>query len=267
MTGIFINTFKKALADGTRPLFGLWQGIPDTTCAEIGAGAGFDWVLVDGEHAPFDLKAVMAHLQAVAPYGIPTLVRPPHGDPALIKQFLDIGAQTLLVPMVETAAQARDLVKATRYPPQGIRGLGTSLARAARWNRIPGYAREANDQICLVVQVETALALENLQKIAAVPEVDGIFIGPSDLGASMGHPGNSTHPEVVAAIEQALATIVAADKYPGVLALTVDMAGRYIARGARFIGVGIDTLLLAQATERLARQYLSADKSPVSSSP
>lgn len=249
------NQFKQALRMN-KPLFGLWQGIADTTCAEIGAGAGFDWLLIDGEHAPFDIKSIMAHLQAIAAYQIPAIVRPAEASPTLIKQLLDIGAQTLLIPMVENGEQAKQLVSAVRYPPQGNRGLGTSMARAAKWNRVADYIHQANDNICLIVQVETASALTKLSEIVAIDGVDAVFIGPSDLSASMGYPGQAEHPKVVAAIEQALKTIIQAGKHAGVLAMSKELIENYIAQGASFIGIGVDTSLLVKATQQLASGYI-----------
>lgn len=255
------NKFKQALS-GDKPLFGLWMGIPDTTVAEIGAGAGFDWVLVDAEHGPFDLKSIMAHLQAIAPYSVSPIVRPVEGRTALIKQLLDIGAQTLLIPMVDTVEQARQLVKAAYYPPAGIRGLGTSMARAANWNRTQNYLQKANDEICIIVQIETVMALNNIEEIVAVEGVDAVFIGPSDLSASMGHIGNPGHPEVVDAIQRAFQIVLAAGKQPGVLAVTKDLALAYVKAGARFVGVGVDAALLANATKQLAADYIDgADNS------
>ena len=249
------NDFKKALTqEGT--LFGLWMGIPDTTVAEIGAGAGFDWVLIDAEHAPFDVSTVMAHLQAIEPYPVSALVRPVEGNTALIKQLLDVGAQTLLVPMVNDAKQAEQIVKASKYPPQGIRGLGTSMARAANWNRTPDYLHKANDQICVIVQIETLDGLNNIEEIAAVDGVDAVFIGPSDLSAAMGHIGNPGHPEVVASIENAFKQIAAAGKAAGVLAVTAELVNQYQTAGAKFIGVGVDASLLANATKKLASEYI-----------
>ena len=249
-----INQFKKALKSGT-PQYGLWLGLPDQISAEICAGAGFDWLLIDAEHAPFSVRDVMSHLQAIAPYNTPALVRPVAGDTALIKQLLDVGAQTLLIPMVETAAQAIQLVKAVRYPPQGVRGLGTSMARAARWNRVGDYLQHANDEICLIVQAETVNALTNLDEIVAVDGVDGVFIGPSDLSASMGHLGNPGHPDVVKAIENGFNTILAAGKAAGVLAVDPVLADNYVKKGASFVGVGVDAALLSNATRNLARQF------------
>ncbi len=249
-----LNTFKRALASGETQ-YGLWLGLPDNSAAEICAGAGFDWLLVDGEHAPFDLQRIMAHLQALAAYPVAPIVRPVTGDPVLLKQLLDIGAQTLLVPMVDTAEQAQALVQAVRYPPDGIRGLGTSLARAARWNQVPDYLQKANEEICLIVQVETAKAMENLPQILAVEGVDGVFIGPSDLSASMGHLGDAGHPEVVAAIGKALQAIQAAGKYGGILCLDPALVDTYREQGAAFVGVGVDTLLLARGARQLVDRF------------
>lgn len=249
------NQFKQAL-NGDKPVFGLWQGIPDTIVAEIGAGAGFDWVLVDAEHGPFDLRSVMAHLQAIEPYPVSAIVRPVEGSTALIKQLLDIGAQTLLVPMVDTTEQAKQIVAAAKYPPMGVRGLGTSMARAANWNRTTDYLDKANDEVCVVVQIETLAGLSNIQEIVKVDGVDAVFIGPSDLSAAMGFVGNPGHPEVIAAIEKAFKVIHAAGKQAGVLAVTKELANKYVEAGARFIGVGVDAALLANATRQLAAQYI-----------
>lgn len=248
------NTFKRAIAEG-KTQYGLWLGLPDSTCAEICAGAGFDWLVIDAEHAPFDLHSILTHLQVMAAYDVHPVVRPVAGDRNLIKQLLDIGAQTLIVPMVETAQQARELVQAVRYPPEGIRGLGTSLARAARWNRIPAYVHKANAEACLIVQVETTTAVNNLAEIVEVEGLDGIFIGPSDLSASMGHPGDPGHPEVVTAIETSIETIIKAGKAAGLLALDPKLARSYVGKGASFVGVGIDTLLLANASKALADSF------------
>ena len=253
-----INLFKQKLT-GKRPLFGLWQGITDTACAEIGAGAGFDWLLIDAEHAPFDVKTAMSHLQAIAVYDVPAIVRPVCGDTALIKQLLDIGAQTLLIPMVDNAQQAEQLVQAVYYPPKGIRGMGTSMARAANWNRIGNYAHCANDEICLIAQAETTTAIENLADIVAVDGIDAVFIGPSDLSASMGYVGNPTHPEVLKTIHQAFTTINNAGKYAGVLAVDKSLVDNYIEAGAKFVGVGVDIALLAQSTQKLVAQYIDSD--------
>jgi 4-hydroxy-2-oxoheptanedioate aldolase len=249
------NEFKAALQKRGWPLIGLWAGLADPVCLEICAGAGFDWLLIDGEHAPNDVRSVLAQLQAVAPYPVHPVVRPLSGDVNLIKQMLDIGAQTLLIPMVESAAQARQLVSAVRYPPEGIRGIGAALARAARWDRIPNYVHEANAQMCLLVQVETRKGLENLEAIAGVEGVDGVFIGPADLSAAMGHPGNPRHPEMHEIIQDAIRRIVATGKAAGILTTDETLARRHLQLGCAFIAVGIDIALLKRETEALARKF------------
>ncbi len=251
-----LNKFKQALAQGG-PLYGLWLGLPDTSVAEIAAGSGFDWLLIDHEHGPFELRDIMGHLQAVAPHPVAPIVRPVEGSPALLKKMLDMGVQTLLIPMVETAEQAAGLVSAVRYPPEGTRGLGTSMARAAQWNRVPGYLKKANAEICLLVQVETASAMKNLDAILAVDGVDGVFIGPSDLSASMGYIGDAGHPEVREVIGTGLASIKAAGKIAGLLCMDPELVAEYVAQGADFVGVGVDTLLLTQGAQRLAQQFKS----------
>ena len=248
------NAFKRALK-GEKPLYGLWLGIPHSSCAEMAAGAGFDWLLIDTEHAPYSVMDVQHHLQAIAPYDVPAIVRPVEGRTAILKQLLDVGTQTFLIPMVDTAEHAEQLVKDLRYPPQGIRGLGTSMARAAHWNGTLDYLHKANEEICLIVQAESTTAIDNLEKIVAVDGVDAVFIGPSDLSASMGHIGNPGHPEVVAAIEKGFATIKAAGKAAGVLAVDPKLAEHYVSLGANFVGVGVDASLLAASVRQLARQY------------
>jgi 4-hydroxy-2-oxoheptanedioate aldolase len=258
-----LNTFKHALRDGPAQI-GLWVGLADGYAAEILAGAGYDWLLIDGEHAPNDVRSVLAQLQAIAsawsamPDGAARpqpVVRVPVGETALIKQFLDIGAQTILVPMVDTAAQAAQLVQAMRYPPEGIRGMGSALARASRWQAYPGYLHEANAQACLLVQAETVEAMQNLDAIAATPGVDGVFIGPADLSASMGFVGQPNHPEVQAVIADGIARILRAGKAAGILATTEEQARRWLAAGARFVAVGVDTMLLAAAAQQLLARY------------
>lgn len=255
------NQFKSALSL-PETLWGLWMGLPDTNCAEICGGAGFDWVLIDGEHAPFDLNSIRLHLQALAPHNTSPIVRIEEGNPTLIKRILDIGAQTLLVPMINTAEQAEQVVEAAMYPPTGTRGIGSSLTRAAQWNRTPQYLRRANDQVCILVQVETKQAIENIEQIASVPGVDGVFIGPSDLSGSMGHIGNPGHPEVVAAIDYAIEKIQQAGKAVGILSIDPQQAQKYARRGVKFIGAGVDTLLLRNGAEALAAQLKQPDYQP-----
>jgi len=248
------NPFKAALREGRRQI-GLWLGLADPYAAELCAGAGFDWLLIDGEHAPNDVRSALAQLQALAPYPTHAILRPPVGQTHLIKQFLDIGAQTLLIPMIETEAQAREMVAAMLYPPAGIRGVGSALARASAFNRTPNYLQKANDEVCLLLQIETRLGLENIDAIAAVPGVDGIFIGPADLAAALGHLGNPTHPDVQAAIEGGIKRIVAAGKAPGILMADEKLARHYLSLGAQFVAVGSDIGLMVAATTALAKRY------------
>lgn len=248
------NQFRDALRAG-RPQIGLWVGLAEANVAEALALAGFDWLLLDGEHAPNDPRSVLAQLRALAPYPVHAIVRPVQADVALVKQYLDIGAQTLLVPMVDTAEQAALMARAMRYPPAGIRGLGASLARAARWNQIDDYLDLADQQMCLLVQAETPRALENLAAIAATDGVDGVFFGPSDLSASMGYRGQPGHPQVQRAILQGIATVRAAGKAAGILATDPALAQQYLQAGALFVAVGSDTALLVQAARTLARSY------------
>ena len=253
-----VNTFKQALAD-KRPQIGLWLGMADPYSAELCAGAGFDWLLIDGEHAPNDLRSILGQLQAIAPYASHPIARIPVGSShigtTLVKQYLDLGVQTLLVPMVDTPEQAADLVRAMRYPPQGIRGMAG--ARASGWGRNPAYVHEANAQVCLLVQAETELSLRHLDAIAGVEGVDGVFIGPADLSASMGHAGNPGHPDVQAAIADGIARIVKAGKAAGILTPDESQARRYLELGATFVAVGLDTNLLAKTTSALAARFKS----------
>jgi 4-hydroxy-2-oxoheptanedioate aldolase len=249
-----LNPFKQAL-QAKSPQIGLWLGLANSYSAELCATVGFDWLLVDGEHAPNDVRSILGQLQAVAPYRSQPVVRPPSGDPVLIKQLLDIGAQNLLIPMIETPEQAALMVAATRYPPAGIRGVGSALARASRWNGIPAYLDRADEQICLLLQIESVQGMKNLDAIAATEGVDGIFIGPSDLSAAMGHRGNPAHPEVQAAIESGIRAIVAAGKAAGILTADEALAKRYLELGCTFVAVGVDTSLLASATRNLLSRF------------
>ena len=254
------NSFKQALHQ-RKTQIGLWMGLGNAVAAEICAGAGFDWLVLDGEHGPNDLTTLLAQLQVVGAYpGANPVVRVPHDSPALLKQILDIGAPTVLVPMVDTAEQAAAIVKACRYPQDdgkgGIRGMAGT--RAARWGRYPNYAKEANAQICVLVQAETREALNNLDAIAATEGVDGVFIGPADLSASLGHVGNPTHPEVQHAIEDAFARILKAGKAPGILMGDETLARHYIALGAVFVAVGVDAMILSRQTSQLADKYKDA---------
>jgi 4-hydroxy-2-oxoheptanedioate aldolase len=248
------NRFLAALREG-RAQIGLWVGLADANAAEALALAGFDWLLLDGEHAPNDPRTVLAQLRALAPYPVQPVVRPVQADVALVKQYLDVGAQTLLVPMIDTPAQAGHMVRAMRYPPAGIRGMGAALARAARWNQVDDYANQADAQMCLLVQVETVEAMRNLPEIAAVDGVDGVFFGPADLSASMGLRGQSGHPDVQRAILEGIATVRAAGKAAGILSADPKLAQRYLEAGALFVAVGVDTALLVKAARELAAAF------------
>jgi len=248
------NPFKDAISRGEK-LIGLWLSLANPYSAEICATAGFQWMLIDGEHAPNDLRSTLAQLQAIAPYPGHPVVRTVDGNPALIKQLLDIGVQTLLVPMVDTPEQALALAASTRYPPEGTRGVGAAAARAARWGMRRDYLELANDETCLLLQAETVASLANLERICAVDGVHGIFIGPADLAASMGHRGRPQHPEVQQAIEGAIRTIVASGKAAGTLTGDPQLARRYLEIGASFVAVGLDVTLLAQGTRRLSADF------------
>lgn len=248
------NHFKRALKEG-RPQIGLWASLADPYAAESLATAGFDWLVIDNEHAPNDLRSTLAALQAVAAYPTHPVVRPRISDVPMIKQLLEVGAQTLLVPMIDSAAQAASTVAAMRYPPRGVRGVGSAAARSSRWSAVPNYLAQADEQMCLLVQVETTTGLANLAEIAAVDGVDGVFFGPADLSASMGLLGQPTHPEVVAAITQAMATVRDAGKAPGILTMDDASARHYLAAGALFVAVGVDAMLLIQAARALSAAY------------
>ncbi len=247
-----MNLFKQTLKEG-RVQIGLWASFADPYPTEIVANAGFDWLAIDCEHAPNDLRTVLAQLQAMSGTPAQPVVRLPIGDPVLIKQYLDIGAHTLLVPVVESAGQAAMLVAATRYPPEGFRGVATG--RAARWGRVKDYLANAAREICLLVQVETRKGLDALDAILAVDGVDGVFIGPSDLAASLGHLGDPGHPDVIATIENAIARIKAAGKGAGILTADNALAQSYIDQGVTFCAVGVDTLMLSNAAMALARKF------------
>ena len=246
--------FKQRLAARER-LIGMWVASASPVIAELCAGSGLDLLLIDAEHAPNDLPSLQAQLQAVAPYPITPVLRPPIGDAALIKQYLDIGATALLIPMVSSADEATELVRATRYPPAGIRGVGSSFGRSGRWGRTVGYLGTAGDGITLLVQVETVAALDQIEAIAAVDGVDGIFVGPADLAASMGHLGETDHPDVVARVDDAIRRIVAAGKPAGVNAFAEDAARAYLDAGASFVLVGADVTILVRESTALADRY------------
>jgi len=246
-----VNAFKRAIAAG-RQQVGLWVSLSSAYAAEVVAGAGFDWLLLDTEHSPGDVPTVLAQLQAVAGYpSVSPVVRPAWNDKVLIKRHLDVGAQSLLVPYVSTAEEAAAAVAAIRYPTRGVRGVA-GTTRAARFGRIPDYAKRAEEELCLLVQVETREALANLEAIAKTDGIDGVFIGPADLAAALGHLGNPGHPEVQSAIADAIARIRACGKPPGILAMDEAGARRYMEAGTVFTAVGMDVAILARESSRLA---------------
>lgn len=250
-----VNRLKLRLAAG-ETVFGSWLGMADPYAAEMAATCGFDWLLIDGEHAPNDLRSTMAQLAVIEPSSSLPVVRLRDDDPARIKQVLDAGAQSLMIPMIETAEQALRALRATRYPPEGIRGIGSSLARASRFSAIPDYLKTANDQICLILQVESRAGLSALDDILAIDGIDCVFIGPADLAADMGHLGNAGHPEVRAAVLDALARIAASGKAAGMLSTEEGFIADCVQAGARFVGVGIDVVAYVGAMRTLARKYV-----------
>lgn len=248
MNQVLANPFKAGLQKGDVQI-GLWLSSTSSYLAEIAATSGYDWLLIDGEHAPNTAQDLYHQLQAIAPYNSHPVIRPLEGSRALIKQVLDIGARTLLIPMVDDAKQAREVVAATRYPPEGVRGVGASVARAARWGRVENYMARANEEFCLLIQMESKAALENLDEILAVEGIDGVFIGPADLSASLGYPDNAGHPEVQRIIQQSLRRIRDAGKAAGFLAVNPAMAEKCIEWGANFVAVGVDTMLYSEALD------------------
>jgi 2-keto-3-deoxy-L-rhamnonate aldolase RhmA len=247
------NGFKQALAEG-RLQIGLWSALASNIVAEIIADAGFDWILLDTEHAPNEITGLLPQLQAMSRGTAVPIVRPAWNDPVLIKRIMDLGVHSLLVPWVQTAEEARRAVEATRYPPAGVRGSAGGV-RAARFGRISDYLRQANAQVCLLVQAETQAALDQLEAIAAVEGVDGVFIGPADLAASLGHLGHPDHPAVQEAIANAARRLRAVGKAAGILAPREEDARRYIDWGFSFVAVGSDSGLLARGADALARAF------------
>jgi 4-hydroxy-2-oxoheptanedioate aldolase len=260
------NPFKAALQAG-RPQIGLWLGLADAYVSELFASTGFDWLAIDAEHAPNDPRSVLAQLQALAPYPVHAVVRTASGDPTLLKQYLDIGAQTLLVPMVESAEQAARIVAATRYPPAGTRGVGSALARASRWNQIGDYLHGCAKELCVLVQVESTAGLDNLPAIAATEGVDGVFFGPADLAASMGRLGKTADARVQDAIAHGIETVRTAGNAAGVLSADPAVARKYLALGALFLAVGIDTTLLVRAASELRAVFKDTADAPQSLAP
>lgn len=247
------NAFKQALSRCERQI-GLWSGLASPIAAEILAGAGFDWIVIDGEHAPNDISTLLPQLQAMRGGAAEPVFRVPWNEPVIIKRALDVGARSLLIPFVQNAEEARKAVAATRYPPLGIRGVAVT-PRATDYGRIQGYHRNAHLDTCVLVQLETKAALKEIEAVAAVEGVDGIFIGPSDLAAAFGHLGNPTHPDVQAAIKDAGARIRAAGKSAGMLTGNADDAEALFDLGFNFTAVGSDVGILARGAENLAARF------------
>ncbi|MEM7237562.1 MAG: HpcH/HpaI aldolase/citrate lyase family protein [Pseudomonadota bacterium] len=247
------NAFKAALTTRRRQI-GMWSALASPVAAEIIAHSGFDWVLIDTEHAPNDLPDVLAQAQALAAGPAPVLARPAWNDTVVIKRLLDIGIQSLIVPFVQNADEAAAAVAATRYPPGGVRGVAGG-SRATRYGRVSGYHARAHDELAVVVQIETAEAVAQIDEIAAVDGIDALFVGPADLAASMGHLGNIGHPDVQAAIREAATRAHAAGKPIGTLAVDVDVANIYFDYGYDFIAVAVDAVLLARAADALVAEF------------
>lgn len=247
------NGFKAAIGKGELQV-GCWLGLASAYVAEISASAGYDWLVVDAEHAPNDLQSIIAHLQVIAASDSHAVVRPPIGEVWIIKRLLDAGAQTLLIPMVESAEQAQTLVDAVTYPPHGVRGVGAALARASNFSAIPDYITTARDEICLLVQVENRKGIDALDDILAIDGIDGVFIGPADLAADMGFAGQANSAQVKAAILGAMEKIIAAGKAGGVLTLDAELQTQCRALGASFIATDIDVTLFASTIRKAAER-------------
>lgn len=248
------NRFKTALEDRTVQV-GLWQTLGTPVTVELCAAAGFDWLLLDAEHAPHSIPNLMAQLQAMNGSRSHPIVRLPATDATSIKQVLDIGAMTILAPFVESAAQAEAIVAATRYAPEGIRGLAAGQIRASRWGRDRSYIDDANEQICILAQIESRAGIDALDAIVAVDGIDAIFIGPADLAASLGHRGQPNHPEVRKVIDTVIGRVTRAGKAVGLLTLSDELAQAYIAAGCTFVGVGTDATILANGVDDLAARF------------
>jgi 4-hydroxy-2-oxoheptanedioate aldolase len=244
-----INHLKAALAAKT-PQFGIWLNLASSYSAELLAGCGFDWLLIDGEHGPNSIPTMLTQAQTIG-NRTNIVVRIPVGEAHLVKQVLDLGIQTVMVPMIESVDHAEEMVRAMKYPPEGIRGLGASVARAADFGRVSDYLSTANTQTCLILQVESRAGLSALPGILALNSVECVFIGPSDLAADMGFPGNTAAPEVQAAIDAAVMQIIASGKAAGILTFDLALAKRYREMGVTFLGVGGDIPLLVKAASGL----------------
>jgi 4-hydroxy-2-oxoheptanedioate aldolase len=248
-----INPFKRAIKSG-RSQIGFWCSLASNVSIEIVAGSGFDWLLIDTEHSPNELPMVYSQLQAAAGGTAHPIVRPPWNDMVVIKRYLDAGVQTFLIPTVQSEEEARQAVAFTRYPPRGVRGFA-STSRSSRFGRVKDYHTLCEEEICVLVQIETQRGLDNLEAIARVEGVDGVFIGPGDLSAGIGYLGNLGHPEVQRVIGDAIARIKACGNVPGILTPDETLARGYIAAGCLFTAVGSDSGLLARGSEQIAQKF------------
>ncbi len=237
------NKLKRSLRDGEVTL-GIWNALVNPYVAELCAGAGYDWMVIDAEHGPFTLPDILQHIQAVSRFDIPVAVRVEENNAAKVKRVLDLGVQNLIFPMVNNTTEAEEAVKSTRYAPRGVRGVAPAMSRAAEFGDIKDYVKLVGDQMCVITQVETAESLEHIDEVCAIEEVDCLFIGPNDLATSLGYSGDFRHPDVENKILEALEKIRDNGKAAGILALEPDLASKYRDHGANMIGVGVDILLL-----------------------
>jgi len=247
------NTLKAALRAG-KPQIGLWASLSSNYTAEIVAGAGFDWMLIDTEHSPADIETVLQQIQAASAYPTAAVVRVPWNDMVTIKRYLDIGVQSILIPQVANATEAKNAVAYTRFPPEGLRGVA-GATRATRFGRIKDYFTRAQEELCVLVQVESGAALGEIEAIAKVDGIDGIFIGPADLHASLGYTGERAHADVLPKIDDAIARIAKAGKAPGILTDSEELARRWLKLGATFVAVGTDASILARGADALAAKF------------
>jgi 4-hydroxy-2-oxoheptanedioate aldolase len=241
------NKFKQGLREG-RQQIGFWCTLASSYAIEAVAGSGYDWLLLDTEHTPIDIEGVLHQLQAVAAYDVSPIVRPVSNDTVVIKRLLDIGVQTLLIPYVQTVDEARAAVAAVRYPPKGVRGI-SSVTRATKFGRVPGYHARADEEICVIVQIETVPTLDHIEAIAAVDGIDALFVGPGDLAATLGFPGEPGHPEVKRVVEDTISRIRAAGKPAGILTPDLAFARRAVECGSLFTAIATDTAILARGSE------------------
>lgn len=258
------NSFKQRLENGER-LYGLWTVLGSGYAAEMLAGCGYDWILIDVEHGPNDLHTVREQLQGIAAASqflgeesvtlSQPVVRIPHGDEVLMKQYMEAGVRNFLVPMVDTPEQASALVSAVKYPPHGTRGVGATLGRASQWGRYSDYLASASDEICLILQIESTTALENVKEIASTPDVSAVFFGPSDLAADMGLPGQPNHPDVSKAIEDGLEVALTQGIHAGIMLVDPQAVKPWFDKGISFAGIGVDTILLTRAADKLLAEF------------